>query len=227
MIDRVVVLLLAGCALFCAVIFVELNSGDTDESAIEPAARRQTAQSEPRAQGPQVDELVATILGHPLFSPTRQPAARSDQAADFDLSDMRLTGIVIEPGRHLAIFAVAGAKPVVRSEGETMSDWRVESITPGEVVLTGPTGRMTLQPKVDPNLARRANALPRIGQVQPPTPAAPAAASPGGLTLPRGPRAPGTGGPGLPGAAPPSPGSAPAVALPGAAQPALTPGPAR
>jgi hypothetical protein len=70
------------------------------------------------------------------------------------MSDIRLTGIVVEPDRHLAIFAVAGAKPVVRAEGESLKEWRVESISPTEVSLTGPGGSRTLAPKTDPNLVR-------------------------------------------------------------------------
>jgi len=226
MIDRGLALLLVGCALFGAVIFVELTSEDADGSAGAPIARRQQAHNEPGAQGPRVDELITTILDRPLFSATRQPATRGgpDQAANFDLADLRLTGIVVEPGRHLAIFAVVGAKPMVRSEGETMNDWRVESITPGEVVLSGPAGRMALQPKVDPSIARRTTALPRPGQAQPAA-AAPPAAAPAGLTLPGGPRTSGVAVPALPGAAPRSPAPSPAVTLPGAPKlPALTPG---
>jgi len=192
MIDRGLALLLVGCALFGAVIFVELTSEDADGSAGAPIARRQQAHNEPGAQGPRVDELITTILDRPLFSATRQPATRGgpDQAANFDLADLRLTGIVVEPGRHLAIFAVVGAKPMVRSEGETMNDWLVESITPGEVVLNGPAGRMALQPKVDENLARPSTTPPRPGQPQPPAAAAPTAGQAGAI-LPVPPRTPG------------------------------------
>jgi hypothetical protein len=219
MIDRVLVLLLAGCALFGAVIFVELTSEDAGAATGAPVARRPETGPVPRAQGPGVDELLTTILDRPLFSPTRQPAARksTDQPTDLDLTDVRLTGIVIEPGRHLAIFAVAGAKPIVRSEGETMNDWRVDSITPGEVVLSGPAGSMTLQPKIDASLVRRGSAPPRPGQVPPPAaaPGAPRAASPAAAAPPARPTGPGIAAPAPPGAAPLNPASMPAVAPPG------------
>ena len=68
---------------------------------------------------------------------------------------MRLTGIVIEPERHLAIFAVPGSKPLVRAEGETVNELRVESIGPNQVSLSGPNGSTTLEPKSDPSMARR------------------------------------------------------------------------
>ena len=59
-----------------------------------------------------MDELVATTLSRPLFSATRRPAERavSGGPADPGLTDVRLTGIVIEPDRHTAIFAVKGEK---------------------------------------------------------------------------------------------------------------------
>jgi hypothetical protein len=50
---------------------------------------------------------------------------------------------------HLAIFAVNGAaKPLRLTEGEDVSGWRIESITPHEVSLSGPGGTKTLQPKL-------------------------------------------------------------------------------
>src|SRR5258707_8102203 len=118
MIDRGLVLLFAGCALFGSVIFVELTSEDAGVSASMPVAVRAEPGTQPRARGPHVDTLLATILGRPLFSPTRRPAGSAGpaQSTGLDLAEVRLTGIVIEPQRHLAIFAVPGAKPMVRSE---------------------------------------------------------------------------------------------------------------
>ena len=54
---------------------------------------------------------------------------------------------------RLALFAVSGDKPLKVGEGDSVSGWRVESITPREVSLSGPSGTKTLQPKLDPNLA--------------------------------------------------------------------------
>ena len=209
MIDRGVVLLLAGCALFGSVIFVELMSEDAGVSASAPVASRAEPAPPPQAQGPRIDDLLATILGRPLFSPTRQPAGRAtpDQPIDLDLAEVRLTGIVMEPDRHIAIFAVPGAKPMIRSEGETMKDWRLDTITPQEVVLSGPGGTRTLQPKIDASLTRRAPA--------------PVAARPA-----QNPPAVQPGGPGIaarfaPGAAPLKPAAMPAVRPPGAPAPPI------
>jgi general secretion pathway protein N len=92
----------------------------------------------------------------------------------------------------MAIFAVNGEKPLRVAEGDAVSGWRIESITPREVSLSGPGGTKTMQPKMDPNL------VPPPGQ--PPT------AGPGGrLPIPPaaagGVRPPVTAGAGPPGSA--------------------------
>src|SRR5229473_1475370 len=154
MIDRTVILLLAGSAFFGSVLLVEMSPDASDASASPPISTRREPGSPPRAQGPRVDDLLTTVLSRPLFSPTRQPTAgqNPDQTAGLGLSDVRLTGIIIEPERRLAIFAMPGAKPTVRSEGETINDWRVDRITLREVVLSGPSGSTTMEPKIDASL---------------------------------------------------------------------------
>jgi hypothetical protein len=101
-----------------------------------------------------MDDLVATTFSRPLFSATRRPAERAapDRPADPELTNVRLTGIIVEPDRHTAIFAVQGAKSLVRSEGETVNDWHLDNIAPHEVTVTGPAGTTTLELKSDPNL---------------------------------------------------------------------------
>jgi hypothetical protein len=218
MIDRAVILLLAGSAFFGGVVFVELSSDATDASANLPVSIRPEPAAPPRAQGPRVDDLLTTVLSRPLFSPTRQPAAREnpDQPTGLGLADVRLSGIVIEPGRHLAIFAMPGAKPTVRSEGEMVNDWRVDRITMREVVLSGPSGSTTLQPKIDASLVRPAPAPPRPAQGQPQAAAAGAlpAKAPAAAPAAR-PKGPGLAVPAPSGAVPQKPTSIPAVTGPG------------
>jgi general secretion pathway protein N len=177
-----------------------------------------------RIQNPQVDELVAATLSRPLFSSTRRPRDRAvaSQAGDPEFQ-LRLSGIVIEPERRIAIFAKTGAKPLVRSEGETLDEWRLDSITPREVTLTGPTGSTTLEPKTDPNITRPA---PPQAQPQPqPQPQAPAGRP--ALNLPRPPVVAGRPGAPAPVAIPPravqnppvrppnaAPGQAPTITMP-------------
>ena len=170
MIDRVAVLFLAGSALLGAVLLGELNAEDPGvQSAGTPAPAPAQTHPTQRLQSPRMDELLAATLSRPLFSATRRPSERAapDRPADPELTNVRLTGIVIERDRHTAIFAVQGAKPLVRSEGETVNDWHLDRIAPREVTVTGPAGTTTLEPKADPTLVRPA----------PPAQAAPPVAS--------------------------------------------------
>lgn len=175
MIDRLAIyLLLAGCLIFGAIVFVELQPATGDE----PALSARTAQPQgptsavPRQPSTRFDELMATVLARPLFSSTRRPpqSVANDSPSGADLGETRLTGIVTEPGHHLAIFAVNGGKPLRLTEGEDVSGWRIESITPREVSLSGPGGTKTLEPKTDPSLVQAPppapatvpNAAPRV-----------------------------------------------------------------
>ena len=187
----VMLLLLAGCLLFGAILLVELApAGGDDPATAEIAARPEAAAAIHRqqSQSPRLDELVATALARPLFSSTRRPpqTAPAGGTGDGDLADRRLTGIVTTPGHRLAIFAVTGDKPLTVAEGDEMSGWHVESITPREVSLTGPSGTKTLLPKLDPNLA--APPIPNIagrppnlppGTPRPPVPPVPPVAAAG------------------------------------------------
>ncbi len=180
MIDRVLILSLGGCAVFGALLVVELTSAPNNQQADKrPPAPAEAPLAKP-VQRPQVDQLVATSLGRPLFSATRKPpeeATATSRRVEQELPNLRLTGIIIEPSRHLAIFAVAGAKPLVRSEGEMVDDWKLDNIGPHQVSLSGPTGVTTLEPKTDPHLIR------------PPPPALPGATpgQPGAAGRPPGP----------------------------------------
>jgi hypothetical protein len=174
MIERLAVyLLLAGCLALGAIIFAELQPAGPDEIAtIKAAAKPDAGRAVRRPQNLRPDELLAITLARPLFSSTRRPpqSAGNDAATDTDLADKRLTGIITEPGHRIAIFAVTGAKPLILTEGETVSGWQIESITPLEVSLSGPGGNMTLQPKLDPNLANAPKPPPAVaaGLVAPP-----------------------------------------------------------
>src|SRR3984893_16874344 len=143
MIGRVAVLFLAGRALFDAVLLGDLKPDDPGvQSVATPAPAPEQTSPAQRTQSPRINELVAATLSRPLFNGTWRPAERavSGGPADPGLTDVRLTGIVIEPDRHTAIFAVKGEKPLVRSEGETVNAWHLDSIAQQEVTLTGPAG---------------------------------------------------------------------------------------
>jgi general secretion pathway protein N len=200
MIDRVAVLCVAAAALLSAVLVLELQaSGESAQPA--PTATRPQAQSAPatsRIRGPRVDELIETTLSRPLFAPTRRPPeqAKTDRPTDPGLGNIRLTGILIEADRHLAVFAVPGAKPLVRSEGEALNEWRLDSISLREVSLSGPGGFITLEPKSDPTLVRPTQAArPTVSPPQPSAtagrPSSPAVAAPQPKPPPRSPGAAG------------------------------------
>jgi hypothetical protein len=161
MINRLVIyLLLAGCLIFGAVVLLELRPAATETAAPKEASKRtDTSSAVPRQPNARLEQLLATALARPLFSSTRRPpqSAANDSVTTADLTDMRLTGIVTEPEHHVAIFTVNGAKPLRLSEGEVVSGWRIESITPRQVSLSGPGGTMTLEPKLDPNLVQPAS----------------------------------------------------------------------
>ena len=189
---------LAGCLIFSAIIFIELEPAGSDEAAVSQVpGRSDVVSAVHREPSTRLDELLATALTRPLFSSTRRPpqSAAADGATSSDLADMRLTGIVTEPGHHVAIFAVNGAKPLTVTEGEAVSGWRIESITPHEVSLSGPGGSKTLEPKIDPNLLPPPGPTPGVS----PGPRVPAPPAPAAAVLPR----PGV--PPAPGPAPPRP----------------------
>src|SRR5262249_42362857 len=150
-----------------------------------------------------LDDLLAEALSRPLFSSTRRPpqTAASDSVVNSDLADTRLTGIVTEPGHQVAIFAVNGAKPLRLTEGEAISGWRIESITPRDVSLSGPGGTKPLEPKLDPTLAQPPpgpTPAPTAGARVPPPPTAAQPAPPTTLRRPGAPQGVGPGRPPLP-----------------------------
>src|SRR5437016_1774726 len=198
MTDRLTLyVLLAACLILGILVAVELApEGASDSGRIETSER--SGMGSPAVRRPpreMLDELLATTLARPLFSATRRPpqSAVSDGAAGADLADARLTGIITEPARRIAIFAVTGAKALRLTEGEAVSGWRIESITPREVALSGASGTKTLEPKFDPNLGS-----PGPG----PTPAAAVAGRPAVVPLPAGTAAARPGVPPVPGQPP-------------------------
>jgi len=226
MIDRVLVLSLAGSTLFGALLLLEWDSGQPSvESPVVIASPRPAETTPRRIQNPRVEELVATTLSRPLFSSTRRPRDRAiaGQAADPEFQ-LRLSGIVIEPQRRIAIFSKTGAKPLVRSEGETLDEWRLDSIGPREVTLSGPTGSTTLEPKTDPNITRPAPPQPQ--PQAPPQAQAQAQAGRPAVNLPRPPVVAGRPGAPAPVAIPPRAAQNPPVRMPNGVPgqaPAITP----
>jgi hypothetical protein len=162
MIDRRTLLLAGGCVFFAAVIAGEVSGGKDDNALVtEFPTRARDVHAEPPAPRVPLDSILAATLARPLFDSTRRPPRSTDPASSAT-TDKRLAGIIIEPGRHLAIFAAAGAKTLELTEGETVDGWRIERITPRQISLRGPSGIETFQPKLDPNLVPRPLSQPAV-----------------------------------------------------------------
>jgi hypothetical protein len=178
MIDRVLILSLGGCAILGTLLYMQLRSADKEPGEAAPPSRVE-APASTRPPNPRMDELIATLLGAPLFSETRKLPERTkvDRPVQHSRPNLRLTGIVIKPERPLAIFGVPGAKPLVGSEGDTIQGWRVDSIGPRQVSLSGPEGSTAVfEPKSDPSIVRSsAAARPATSNRSSPVPVAAAA----------------------------------------------------
>jgi hypothetical protein len=169
MMDRIVLALVAGSAVFGALLFSELNA-TVDEPVVVPSAPRAEAPAVPAPQRPMINQLVQTTLSQPLFSPTRRPPDTEvvSRESDTEVTNMRLTGIVLDPHLRLAIFAVPGSKPLARAEGENINEWHVDTIGVGQVSLSGAAGTMVLEPKSDPALVRPQQAAGGVPGKPPP-----------------------------------------------------------
>ena len=182
---RSVLVLGAGSVLLLGVIALELRPEPASiVVAGAPASPAGAAVDGTGGHSARLDQWLATALARPLFSQTRRPPVeRPESGADNSLGGARLTGIVIAPGQRLAIFAVAGGKPLELTEGETLSGWRVGSIAAGQVSLTGPGGSRTLLPALDPALVPPPPARSAGADLSRPAPAPPLA--PTGAAAPR------------------------------------------
>jgi hypothetical protein len=142
---RLPAFILVGCVVCAGLILIEFGSISSHRPS--PGARLPPAEIEPAA--PEIRKLA-----DPLFSPTRRHRETASSANDADsaLRDVRLSGVVIGPDLRIAIFAVTGINSRVLSEGEALKGWRLESISPEGVVLSGPAGNIVLKPQPDANL---------------------------------------------------------------------------
>src|SRR5215475_6710850 len=144
---RLPAVILVGSVVGAGLILIEFGSVGSHRPS--PAAHLPQAASEPAA--PEVRKLAAPLLSPTQHRPETAPSADDD---DSPLRDMRLTGVVIGPDLRIAIFAVTGTNSRVLSEGETLNGWRLESISPKVVMLSGPAGNIVLKPQPDANLVR-------------------------------------------------------------------------
>ncbi len=115
-------------------------------------------------QQPQRDAWFKEIVSRPLFSPDRRPVA-TDAHSLRGLP--RLTGIVVEGSRRIAIFAaVAGGHAIVAEAGSHVGAYDVRDVTEGGVTVVGPEGTSVVHPIFDvappPSATLSAAARPQL-----------------------------------------------------------------
>lgn len=88
---------------------------------------------------------VEVILSRPLFLPGRRMRG-GGMFAHGDDTLPRLTGIVVAPGRKVAVFQPATEKPKALAEGDSIGGWTIQKIDHQQVVLQKSGGTMTIVP---------------------------------------------------------------------------------
>ena len=107
--------------------------------------------------------VATVIISNLSLQVALSAAAHAEERPDRELSNVRLTGVLIQPDRQLAIFAVKGVKGAetrILSVGQALNGWKLDSISPEGVSLSGPGGTRTLQPEGDTTLVRHRMSLP-------------------------------------------------------------------
>lgn len=145
---------LLGAASIAAVstFVVARQPGEASASAAPVRARPVSVTG---LRSPNLDALVAEILQHPLFSPTRQPPdpAPAVEEAKADKEPLkppgRLEGTAVLPGMREALFEREGDKPIAVKEGQTINGWTVTSIESDRVVLHSDDGEQIVKPAND------------------------------------------------------------------------------
>jgi hypothetical protein len=100
-------------------------------------------------EGKALIDVAASITERPLFNPTRRPpAGPAPVATGTAPGDVlpRLTGVIVGPGGGRAIFAGIDGKPRTAAEGDTVGEFKIRSIGPGLVTLSGPEGPRVMRP---------------------------------------------------------------------------------
>jgi hypothetical protein len=138
---------LVACVVCAGLILVEFGSF----SSHRPSPRTRLPATEIEPAPPEVRKLA-----DPLSTSTQRRAETQSSANDPDspLRGARLAGIVIGRDLRIAIFAVTGTGSRMLSEGEALEGWRLASISPDGVVLSGPAGSMVLKPQPEADLVR-------------------------------------------------------------------------
>jgi general secretion pathway protein N len=135
-------------AVFALIAAAELLTPLASPGAA-PTIRMVAATAAPAADASAGSESwSAAILARPLFRPDRRPLA-PDAAVKAPLP--RLSAIVITAAGRTAIFSTDDGKSTAVAAGGLIDGYRIQTIGPGEVSLTGPDGSKTLRPQFAPD----------------------------------------------------------------------------
>jgi len=93
--------------------------------------------------------LTGAATSKPLFSADRQPhdveaLDNGTATAAEPVEPPRLVGIIVGPGRGVALIRLASGETVTAGPGEAAGDWRVETIGRSQVTLSGAGQKLTL-----------------------------------------------------------------------------------
>ena len=120
--------------------------------ATEPVGQAHPARGRHSAAATGVDDdalevLADTILARPLLTPSRRGQdAPAEDLSDNDAEVPRLTGVLLGPNGHRAIFAPAKGHPLVLTEGDALGPYTITAIAPNTVTLTGSEGDRLIRP---------------------------------------------------------------------------------
>ena len=145
-----------------SILAFELTQPDPGESArarihIPPMPGTSTGATAPGGQTPPpgpdagaLDRAASGILARPLFSSSRRPPAASPAGAKTAAAAVggvpRLTGTIVGPYERRAIFAGDDGKARSIGEGGVIGGYKVRSIDPGVVTVSGSDGDREIRP---------------------------------------------------------------------------------
>jgi len=148
-------------AVLCLVLAWEIVApdGGAPEDGVDRSQSRGTAATPSvgtAAMGPDtltpdaLTRIAASIAERPLFTPGRRAPARpaSTTAAAVVAPEAlpRLTGVIVGPSGGRAIFTGTDGKSRAAAEGDAVGTFKVRTIGPGLVTLSGSEGDRVLRP---------------------------------------------------------------------------------
>ncbi|HEX9464555.1 MAG TPA: hypothetical protein VGB82_18305 [Alphaproteobacteria bacterium] len=146
---RRLLLLGALCAALCGVILAELSDAPPPatpipQAALRPQSTGAAGDNRPFSMPPR--SAFAEVIERPLFSATRRPPEAAAGVAAEAQVDFVLVGIVTSSDERRALVQHGQTARVERiSEGDSLGDWRVESILQDRVVFQRADIRLELK----------------------------------------------------------------------------------